>query len=94
VAGFESFAFQCTGDDIAEQFVRKLDELQSELIKEYTITIPMKISPTDEKARADADVCCESKKAFGTCTNKLKVRHHDHKTGDYKTRDRHVPHGL
>jgi hypothetical protein len=83
VSGFDSFTFQCTGDDAADQFVRKVYELRPKLTKEFTKNIPMKITRNDEKAHAEADVCCECKKGFGTCKNKLKVRHHDHKTGEY-----------
>jgi hypothetical protein len=63
--------------------VRKLYELRPELTKEFTKNTPMKMTAKDEKAHAEADVCCECKKAFGSCTNKRKVRHHDLKTGEY-----------
>jgi hypothetical protein len=83
VPGFDSFTFQCTGDDAADHFVRKLYELRQELSKEFTKNIPMKMIAKDNKAHTEADVCCECKKGFGACKNKLKVRHHDHKTGEY-----------
>jgi hypothetical protein len=41
VSGFDSFTFRCTGDDAADQFVRKLYELRPELNKEYTRSIQM-----------------------------------------------------
>jgi hypothetical protein len=83
VSGFDSFTFQCTGDDAADQFVRKLYDLRPELSKEFTKNIPMKMTAKDNKAHAEADLFCECKKGFGTCKNKLKVRHHDHKNGNY-----------
>jgi hypothetical protein len=83
VAGYKTFSFQCTGVDAADQFLRKLYELRPELTKEFTKNTPMKMTANDEKGHAGADVCCECKKAFGSCTIKRKVRHHYHMTGEY-----------
>jgi hypothetical protein len=83
VSGFDSLTLRCTGDDAADQFVRKLYELRPKLSQEFTKNIPIKMTAKDNKAHAEADVCCECKKGFGTCQSKLKVNHHDHKNGNY-----------
>ena len=83
VSGFASFSFQVTGDDAAAQFIKKLKDIRPMLVKEITKNMPMNMTEKDNKEYDMAELCCECNKAFGNCNNTRKVRHHDHKTGDF-----------
>jgi hypothetical protein len=85
VLGFASLSFQVTGDDTAAQFIKKLKDIRPMmLVKQFTMNMPMNAVPDKDNNEYDmAELCCECNKAFGNCNNIRKVRHRDHKTGDF-----------
>lgn len=67
------------GENAADQFVKRLNELYPELYADWTRNIPMVMTRKDEERFQKAEKCYRCKKELG----EDRVRHHNHATGEF-----------